>query len=494
MEVKEEIISVISSDTKISPFNFIFNEIQKPSLFGSEINPNVRRIVKEWANFFQENKDETNLNKIKIVQQILCNATLKHFMDGDKIDIPNKKVKSIYEEYGSQVIKTIIENIKNKVLDFPYKKYNISDEHLNQLIDNVRSFNSSEIISNESFILNLVFSKETLDLFPQPFMLVDEYKYFKHSKDEYDNIDVITDYFTETERMKSVRADQIPTGMSPLDIWTSGNSLTQDIVLSSLNAVLSSESTNFDMTVLRNEIFNSSNKPDGIKESTQFKVSLAMSVIKYFCPTPESSSMLDISAGWGDRLISAIGCNLANYFACDPNKNLKSGHDKIKDTLLSSDKKHLFNIAYEPFESATLPAHNFDLVFSSPPFFDLEKYDDDAEQSLVKYGDGTNWLVNFLFVSLKKAWEKLNIGGHMVIHITDTPTLKICEPMVLFCQYKLKKCNYLGVLGSMGNAGIVRPMWVFQKSSSSSSGMARDAEMSLSKNFSNVHKLVKKIK
>ena len=69
MEVKEEIISVISSDTKISPFNFIFNEIQKPSLFGSEINPSLEEL-KEWTYSFKKTKMKSNLNKIKI-QQIL---------------------------------------------------------------------------------------------------------------------------------------------------------------------------------------------------------------------------------------------------------------------------------------------------------------------------------------------------------------------------------------------------------------------------------------
>ena len=159
------------------------------------------------------------------------------------------------------------------------------------------------------------------------------------------------------------------------------------------------------MNLLREEIYNSSSKPDGIKESTQFKVSLAMSVIKYFCHDPSTSSMLDISAGWGDRLIAAASCGLEHYFACDPNDCLKEGHEKIKDYFIPTEKKHLYEIKYEPFESATLPDKKYDLVFSSPPFFDLEEYSNESTQSLVNYKDGNNWLVNFLFVSLEKPLE-----------------------------------------------------------------------------------------
>ena len=64
-------------------------------------------------------------------------------------------------------------------------------------------------------------------------------------------------------------------------------------------------------------------------------------------------------------------------------------------------------------------------------------------------------VINFLFVSLEKAWSKLEVGGHMAIHITDTPTLKICEP-VLFCQANYR--FFMGVLGSLGKAGHVRPI------------------------------------
>ena len=500
MEVKEEIIRAIRSDTKNKPYSFIYSEVQKPDIYGDSINPNIRRIVREWIDFFTQNKDNVNLNKITNIQSILCNHIIHNFVKNTALNIPNNKIKSIHEEFGVQFVISLINNIKSKNIDFPFKKYSISPEHLNRLINNTNEFKSSELIVGNPFTLSgVIFSEDTNKLFPNAFALKDEgeiddsysseFKYFNHNTEEYKTIDIITDYFTETERMKSIRSDQAIKA-SPYDIWISGGDITKDIVVNSLNKSLMS-SLDLNMDLLREEIFESTKKDGGIKESTQFKVSLAKSVIHYFCPDPSSSKMLDISAGWGDRLIAAASSKLAGYFACDPNTNLKSGHDNIIDTIIPVDKKHLYKINYEPFETVTIPKdEKFNLIFSSPPFFDLEIYDNDAKQSIYKFSDGNKWLVDFLFASLSKAWEHLIPGGHMVIHITDVPTLKICEPMVLFCQTKLSGCYYLGVLGSKGDAGIVRPMWVFKKMTTGSSGMARDAKKILKTNFNEIFKFL----
>ena len=76
----------------------------------------------------------------------------------------------------------------------------------------------------------------------------------------------------------------------------------------------------------------------------------------------------------------------------------------------------------------------------------------------------------------------------MVIHITDTPTLKICEPIVLFCQAKLPGFSYMGVLGSLGKAGHVRPIWVFKKTSKTSGWHVM--LKSLKNNFKDISSLI----
>ena len=64
METKNSILSFINKDSKTPPYSFIFSELQKPSLIDYNINPNVRRIVREWFHFYNETNDEINKTKM----------------------------------------------------------------------------------------------------------------------------------------------------------------------------------------------------------------------------------------------------------------------------------------------------------------------------------------------------------------------------------------------------------------------------------------------
>jgi hypothetical protein len=78
-----------------------------------------------------------------------------------------------------------------------------------------------------------------------------------------------------------------------------------------------------------------------------------------------------------------------------------------------------FEVRYHPFESGPLAdEEHFDLVLTSPPFFDLEIYVSDKADDRQSYKDHPTldrWLHGFLFFSMKKAWAHLVDGGHMVL-------------------------------------------------------------------------------
>jgi len=173
--------------------------------------------------------------------------------------------------------------------------------------------------------------------------------------------------------------------------------------------------------------------------------------------------MLDFAAGWGDRLISSISCNLDCYVGVDPNKELMDGHNSIIKMFAPNDI-HKYKIIYEPFQSCELPENQtFDLVFTSPPFFDLEIYNNEKGQSVIDFPRFEDWIVHFLFKSLHKAWKKLDKDGHMAIHISDYGKTSCCEVMNLFVQSNLEGAVYEGVVASLGAAETQRPIWVWKK-------------------------------
>jgi len=195
-----------------------------------------------------------------------------------------------------------------------------------------------------------------------------------------------------------------------------------------------------------------------------FKSSLVCAVIDIL----NGKRYLDFSAGWGDRLVGAIAKQVELYVGVDPNTDLKEGHDAIISTLAADeyDARQRYRIVYQPFQKAILPedAKDFDLVFTSPPYFDFEIYTKKTTgQSIDDYPDFEQWLISFLLASIRKAWSLLKVGGHLAIHIADTREARCCEIMNLFILAKLKNAVYEGVIASRGMADRPRPIWVFRK-------------------------------
>jgi len=257
---------------------------------------------------------------------------------------------------------------------------------------------------------------------------------FTHEDSDYEKFDVMGDLFTEEQRLSAKLTYRDKT---PLEEWFVNKHKYKGSAME-----------------IREQLYKE------IPEATQFKPSLMVQVIKYLFPDT-SINILDISAGWGDRLLAAIALNANLYSAFDPNLNLKQGHDDIINYFKVDKSK--FNIEYIPFENATLN-NTYDIIFSSPPFYDFEIYDKNSNgQSVKTYPELNLWLEKFLFISLKKAWESLKDNGYCVIHLSDSYNIKICEPMCLYILGYLGGSHYIGCYCSVGKAGKPRPMWVFQK-------------------------------
>jgi len=193
---------------------------------------------------------------------------------------------------------------------------------------------------------------------------------------DYFDIDILTEYYQEEPRMKARRSDQ---KQSPLEFWNS-----------SKNTMI------FDKVISRGEDFNTYNLREAlyavVKECTQFKCTLMRAVIQKF----NSKRVLDFSAGWGDRLLGAIACNVDLYVGVDPNLDLKAGHDAIIGQYTTDENRDNFKIIYEPFQNCTLPEDaTFDLVFTSPPFFSFEHYTSMKGQSILDFPKFEDWAVFF---------------------------------------------------------------------------------------------------
>jgi hypothetical protein len=126
---------------------------------------------------------------------------------------------------------------------------------------------------------------------------------------------------------------------------------------------------------------------------------------------------LDISAGWGDRLLSGIFTKIKYYESCDPNLDLHPCYEKIINIFVSKTKRKNYVIHKNGFLESNIIGKEFDIVFTSPPFFELEKYSNYEENSLKQFKNEKEWTDNFLMKSIIKSYNYLKKNGYMILYI-----------------------------------------------------------------------------
>jgi hypothetical protein len=162
--------------------------------------------------------------------------------------------------------------------------------------------------------------------------------------------------------------------------------------------------------------------------------------------------MLDISAGWGDRLISACALGL-DYTACDPNTKLAPLYEKIIADCQIPGQQRQFRVHTLPFEDWQPHESEFgtyDVLFTSPPFFNLEIYSPEPTQSINRYTTVRQWINNFMKPSLSMCSRLLKPNGLIVLHLSDvinftdrSKSLCFVDEIITYCINDLK-WKYMG--------------------------------------------------
>ena len=169
--------------------------------------------------------------------------------------------------------------------------------------------------------------------------------------------------------------------------------------------------------------------------ASQFKPSVAKSIYEKF----HSVNVLDFSCGWGDRFCGFYSCkDTRSYIGIDPNRNTQNGYRMQEQLYGSLQKKKQATFICKPAEEVKLPEGIVDTAFTSPPYFNAERYSDDDTQSYKRYKKLDSWLDGFLFPTLRMAVNALKSGGHLLLNISDVYTghkvNKICDPMNRYLQ------------------------------------------------------------
>lgn len=328
--------------------------------------------------------------------------------------------------------------------NIPLPMRNISPADATEEFEELRNFDARTLIEQKSWFTRFDYS----DKFPLTDTLVKS-----------NNIgNLASDYFLQTERWK---CDSI-NSPSPSRTWN-----TEKFRLTLLNGLWSLKMTKVDTATLRSLI--------GLRKyiASQFRPSAAKAVYQHF----EGKHVLDFSSGWGDRLCGFLATNdTVSYTGIDPNTNLVTGYQE--QIALYNTNKTVNMLVGRAEDETILGDQTFDLIFTSPPYFNIERYTHDDQQSFKRYKKLDKWLSEFMFKTIDNVWPRLEVGGHLIINISDVYSNhtinQICDPMN---EYIVKKAgsSYVGCWGyemrKRPNSGALQnktgsfaePMWIWKK-------------------------------
>lgn len=326
--------------------------------------------------------------------------------------------------------------------DFPYKKYYITPEQVNTIFENLQKYTPSLTKKNYKIynIPDLTYIEKCY--LPEQAQII-----LKCGQSDYNTYNIIGDYFTEQCRMKAKRYDQ---DLSPFDYWQQNKQKVKDYALEKY----SDQPLKFG---LRESLYNL------ISEATSFRPTVAISMIKEF----NGTRILDFSSGWGDRLIGAMAADVEYYCGVDPNPCLQQGYKQIINTF-SKKSKTKVNMICSGIETVEFTTDDkFDMILTSPPYFNLEVYSDDKNQSIDKNKTLDDWYNNFLIFSIKKVWQLLNNNGVMVLIINDIRNKDYYVKNMINDINKFTDSLYLGLISYAelvnDKPNSPQPMWIWRK-------------------------------
>jgi len=171
-----------------------------------------------------------------------------------------------------------------------------------------------------------------------------------------------------------------------------------------------------------------------------FKPQNARAIVEHLCPVLWGN-VYDYSAGYGGRLLGISSSNMNyNYTAVDPNTEtvnyLQYFNSLIKQavgvegTIIQSVSED-----YQP--------EDVDLAFSSPPYFNLEKYSDEPTQCMVNYTTLDEWFDGYVVPTMTNIHNGLNNDGVFATNIADYKTYGQKEPVEV-CERWVETAEKIG--------------------------------------------------
>jgi hypothetical protein len=174
----------------------------------------------------------------------------------------------------------------------------------------------------------------------------------------------------------------------------------------------------------------------------------------------------DMSSGWGGRLLGFLASsNTKHYIGTEPATRTYNGLLEMKKDFTYLNKK--VDIYKKGSEEFLPQKESLNLCFTSPPYFDTEKYSLEKSQSFIKFPTEKEWINGFLKKTIENCHYGLKRGGYMLYNIANTSKYKFIEDATVKISkelgFKQEETLQLTLSSVMGAGYKYEPIFVFKK-------------------------------
>jgi SAM-dependent methyltransferase len=161
---------------------------------------------------------------------------------------------------------------------------------------------------------------------------------------------------------------------------------------------------------------------------TNFKAQNAKAIVEHLCPVLWGN-VYDYSCGYGGRLLGIGSSNFKyNYIGVEPNTETVNYLNYLNDVIdeATGVRGTIIQSVSEEYQP-----EDIDCAFSSPPYFNLEKYSNEETQCMVQFTTLDEWFDGYVAPTMKNIHQGLNSDGFFATNIADYKTYSQKEPVLV---------------------------------------------------------------
>lgn len=153
--------------------------------------------------------------------------------------------------------------------------------------------------------------------------------------------------------------------------------------------------------------------------ATNFHPMKAKAIYEKYCP--QNGVIYDFSCGFGGRMLGALSSkNNYKYFGVEPcietYDNLNILGKYIEE---ATNRENIYKVYCVGSEDYKCKNEYVDFAFSSPPYFNLERYSEEETQCYNKYPTLNEWFEKYVRITIQNIYDMLKYDRYYAVNIAD---------------------------------------------------------------------------